>query len=205
MSAQHVVFKGRGTTRGTIGFADFAQRCGYGGDSLCMPEFTAIQMLTPVLVTLLAAWLLKERVRPARWVLVGLAFAGALVVIRPGSGLFGWAVVFPLVDPDGDVEVPFGAGRGQATDERSGDIDARRPHPFPQLVVLARPRRGRGGPGRVVGLDHLAAFERYPGGGDLGHRLAGADLVLGTHGVSEDDAVLAPWESRVLRATTARS
>lgn len=50
----------------------------------------------PVPVTLLAAWLLKEHVRPARWALVGLAFAGARVVIRPGSGLFGWAVLFPL-------------------------------------------------------------------------------------------------------------
>lgn len=68
----------------------------WGVQYMPVPEFTAIQMLTPVLVTLLAAWLLKERVRPARWVLVGLAFAGALVVIRPGSGLFGWAVVFPL-------------------------------------------------------------------------------------------------------------
>jgi hypothetical protein len=42
MSADKVVFKGTGTTRGTIRFADFAQRCGYGGDSICMPEFTAI-------------------------------------------------------------------------------------------------------------------------------------------------------------------
>jgi drug/metabolite transporter (DMT)-like permease len=29
-------------------------------------------------------------------VLVALAFVGALIVIRPGSGLFGWAVAFPL-------------------------------------------------------------------------------------------------------------
>lgn len=68
----------------------------FGVQFMPVPEFTAIQMLTPVLVTLLAAWLLKEHVRPARWALVGLAFAGALVVIRPGSGLFGWAVLFPL-------------------------------------------------------------------------------------------------------------
>lgn len=59
-------------------------------------EFTAINMLAPVLVTLLAAWLLHEHVVPLRWALVALALAGALIVIRPGSGLFGWAVVFPL-------------------------------------------------------------------------------------------------------------
>lgn len=68
----------------------------WGLQHLPVAEFTAINMLTPVLVTLLAAWLLKERVSAGRWALVALAFAGALVVIRPGSGLFGWAVVFPL-------------------------------------------------------------------------------------------------------------
>ena len=68
----------------------------YGLQHMPVAEFTAINMLTPVLVTLLAAWLLKEQVSPMRWALVALAFGGALVVIRPGSGLFGWAVVFPL-------------------------------------------------------------------------------------------------------------
>jgi drug/metabolite transporter (DMT)-like permease len=59
-------------------------------------EFTAIFMLTPVLVTLLAAWLLRERVSALRWALVFGGFAGALAIVRPGSGLFGWAVLFPL-------------------------------------------------------------------------------------------------------------
>jgi len=69
----------------------------FGVQRMPVPEFTAINMLTPVLVTLLAAWLLHERVSRWRWALVGAAFAGALIVIRPGSGLFGWAVLFPLV------------------------------------------------------------------------------------------------------------
>lgn len=60
-------------------------------------EFTAISMLTPVLVTLLAALLLREAVSPLRWALVLGAMAGALVVVRPGSGLYGAAVLFPLV------------------------------------------------------------------------------------------------------------
>jgi len=59
-------------------------------------EFTAIILLTPVLVTLFSAAVLKEAVSPLRWALVGGAFAGALVVIRPGSGLFGWPVLYPL-------------------------------------------------------------------------------------------------------------
>ena len=61
-----------------------------------VPEFTAITLLTPVLVTLLAATLLHERVSRLRWVLVAGAFVGALIVIRPGSGLFGWVVLYPL-------------------------------------------------------------------------------------------------------------
>lgn len=68
----------------------------YGLQHMPVAEFTAINMLTPVLVTLLAAWLLKERVSPLRWALVALAFAGALVVIRPGAGVFGWEVLYPL-------------------------------------------------------------------------------------------------------------
>jgi drug/metabolite transporter (DMT)-like permease len=68
----------------------------YGLQHLPVAEFTAIVMLTPVLVTLMAAWLLHERVSRLRWALVVGGFAGALIVIRPGSGLFGWAVLLPL-------------------------------------------------------------------------------------------------------------
>lgn len=59
-------------------------------------EFTAIIMLTPVMVTLMSAGLLHEQVSRLRWALVFGGFVGALIVIRPGSGLFGWAVLLPL-------------------------------------------------------------------------------------------------------------
>ncbi|WP_240636062.1 DMT family transporter [Caldimonas tepidiphila] len=68
----------------------------FGVQYLPVAEFTAIGMLTPVVVTLLAGWLLRERVTRLRWLLVCGGFAGALIVIRPGSGLFGWAVLLPL-------------------------------------------------------------------------------------------------------------
>ncbi|MBK1687380.1 DMT family transporter [Rubrivivax gelatinosus] len=68
----------------------------FGVQHMPVPEFTAINMLTPVLVTLMAGWFLGERVSRLRWLLVVGAFAGALIVIRPGSGVFGWAVLFPL-------------------------------------------------------------------------------------------------------------
>lgn len=60
-------------------------------------EFTAIVMVTPLATTLLAALVLRERVHALRWVLVVGGFAGALMVVRPGSGLIGWASLLPLI------------------------------------------------------------------------------------------------------------
>lgn len=68
----------------------------YGLQHVPVPEFTAIFMLTPLVATLLAALLLKEQVTPLRALLVAGGFAGALVIIRPGSGIFGWPILLPL-------------------------------------------------------------------------------------------------------------
>lgn len=57
-------------------------------------EYTAVIMLTPVIVTLLAGWVLRHRVGRAEASLVALSFVGALIAIRPGSGLFGSAAWF---------------------------------------------------------------------------------------------------------------
>lgn len=59
-------------------------------------EFTAIVMLTPLIATLFARVWLHERVSPLRWTLVAGGFIGALIVVRPGSGLIGWAALLPL-------------------------------------------------------------------------------------------------------------
>ncbi len=69
----------------------------YGVQLMPVAEFTAIVMLMPLIVTLLAAWLLKEQVSRLRWAMVAGGFVGVLIVIRPGSGLFGWGVVLPLL------------------------------------------------------------------------------------------------------------
>lgn len=70
--------------------------CFLGLKHMPVAEFSAISLLAPVLVVVLAALLLKERVTWLRWALVAGAWVGALIIIRPGSGVFGWAVVFPL-------------------------------------------------------------------------------------------------------------
>jgi len=48
-------------------------------------EFTAIGMLTPLVVTVLARFVLREHVTPLRWVLILGALAGALLIVQPGS------------------------------------------------------------------------------------------------------------------------
>jgi len=59
-------------------------------------EFTAIIMITPLVITLLASLQLGERVPTLRWALVLGGFAGALIIIRPGSSGFDWTLLLPL-------------------------------------------------------------------------------------------------------------
>lgn len=59
-------------------------------------EFTAIVMVSPLAITVLAATVLREKVTPLRWLLVGGGFAGTLIIIRPGGEAFTWASLLPL-------------------------------------------------------------------------------------------------------------
>jgi drug/metabolite transporter (DMT)-like permease len=59
-------------------------------------EFTAIVMISPLAITVLAATVLKEEVSALRWLLVAGGFAGTLVIIRPGGAAFNWASLLPL-------------------------------------------------------------------------------------------------------------
>ncbi|MGI9419721.1 MAG: DMT family transporter [Geminicoccaceae bacterium] len=58
-----------------------------GVQFLPLTEANAINFLTPVLVVILAQPILGERVGPQRWLGVAIGFAGAMIIIRPGSGL----------------------------------------------------------------------------------------------------------------------
>ena len=61
-----------------------------------LAEFTSIVLIAPLVVTLLAATVLKEQVSPLRWALVAGGFAGTLVILRPGGGAFTWAMLLPF-------------------------------------------------------------------------------------------------------------
>ena len=82
--------------RGVLLFA--SSMCAfYGLKYLPVGEFTAIVSITPLVVTLIAAMSLAEKVRKLRWALVLVAFAGTMVIVRPGSQHFDWVLIFPLV------------------------------------------------------------------------------------------------------------
>lgn len=59
-------------------------------------EVTAILFLAPVLVTLLAAWLLREALRPIHLLALLLGFSGVLVILRPGATGFQPVMLLPL-------------------------------------------------------------------------------------------------------------
>jgi drug/metabolite transporter (DMT)-like permease len=60
-------------------------------------EYTAIVMLTPLLLTVVAALALHEAVSWLRWLCVLGGFAGSMIVIRPDEDLFHWAMLLPLL------------------------------------------------------------------------------------------------------------
>ncbi len=63
-------------------------------------DATALSLIGPVFVALLAIMILGERVGPRRWFGIGLALAGGLIIIRPGFveiGLGTWLILFSAV------------------------------------------------------------------------------------------------------------
>ena len=53
---------------------------------LPLAEATALNYTSPILVTLLAGWLLHERITLPRWGFAAAGFVGMLLIVRPGIG-----------------------------------------------------------------------------------------------------------------------
>ncbi|MGI9334126.1 MAG: DMT family transporter [Gammaproteobacteria bacterium] len=64
---------------------------------LPLADAFALAMTAPLMVTALSATLLSERVDRHRWAAVAIGFCGALVIIRPGLGVFHWAAILPVL------------------------------------------------------------------------------------------------------------
>jgi drug/metabolite transporter (DMT)-like permease len=57
----------------------------YGAiQTISLADATSIVFFAPVLVTLLAGWILKESVGATEWFAVGVGFIGVLLIVRPG-------------------------------------------------------------------------------------------------------------------------
>jgi len=57
---------------------------------------TALNYTSPILVTLMAGWLLHERLTRPRWAFVVAGFVGMLLIVRPGNELLGPAALLAV-------------------------------------------------------------------------------------------------------------
>lgn len=64
---------------------------------LGLAELHALYATAPLMATALAVPILGEAVGWRRWSAVVVGFLGALIIIRPGMGVFGWPAVFALI------------------------------------------------------------------------------------------------------------
>jgi drug/metabolite transporter (DMT)-like permease len=63
---------------------------------ISLAEATSMILLAPVIVTALSGLYLGEQVGRHRWIAVIVAFIGVMIVVRPGSGIFGLTALLPL-------------------------------------------------------------------------------------------------------------
>jgi drug/metabolite transporter (DMT)-like permease len=64
---------------------------------LPMADATAINFISPILITALAVLFLREQVGWRRWTAALVGLLGVLIVIRPGTGAFQMAALLPLL------------------------------------------------------------------------------------------------------------
>jgi drug/metabolite transporter (DMT)-like permease len=63
---------------------------------LPLAEATGLNYLTPILVTLMAGFVLRERITRPRWIFVVAGFVGMLLIVRPGGATMQTASLFAL-------------------------------------------------------------------------------------------------------------
>ena len=63
---------------------------------ITLAEASAVMNLNPIFITLGAALFLGERLGQRRLIAIGIALVGAMIVIRPGTGAFTPAALYPL-------------------------------------------------------------------------------------------------------------
>lgn len=61
-----------------------------------LAEATAVMFLAPLIVTVLSALVLHEKVSKGQWLAVSIGFLGVLLIVRPGGELFTPAILLPV-------------------------------------------------------------------------------------------------------------
>jgi drug/metabolite transporter (DMT)-like permease len=61
-----------------------------------LAEFTAVVMITPVVVSLFSVFVFSERLGKLGWSLLLLSFGGTLLIVKPTGSFYGWAALFPF-------------------------------------------------------------------------------------------------------------
>ncbi len=64
---------------------------------VALADAVAVTFIAPLVVTILGALVLGERVGPHRWTATVIGFLGALMVIRPGFASFHPGLIFPFI------------------------------------------------------------------------------------------------------------
>lgn len=65
---------------------------------LQLAETGAIQFSVPIIIALIAAPMLGERMDRARWIAIGVGFIGVLIIVRPGTQGFHPALILSLIN-----------------------------------------------------------------------------------------------------------
>lgn len=65
--------------------------------TLKLADVNAIFQVSPIFVTILSVLVLKETVGHRRWLGVAFGLIGALLIIGPGTGVFSYTVILPII------------------------------------------------------------------------------------------------------------
>ena len=74
-----------------------------GVAALPLAEATAIFFVAPLIITALSVPILGEKVGVRRWLSVMVGLVGVVIVIRPGSEVFQYAALAPVIESAGGV------------------------------------------------------------------------------------------------------
>lgn len=82
------------------GFSSIVSACSFIFALRYLPlaEAVAVSFVAPFFVVLMGAWILKEKVGFRRWLSIVVGFIGALIIIRPGLGVFDPATILVLIE-----------------------------------------------------------------------------------------------------------